>query len=419
MRSQQINHRYSFPPLPTMNTVQSKPLLPEQNRSSTESPDDQLVELCTKYIPSSLFIPKDKLEPFESPLTESNLKFHTTINPPSKESKAALVYRYVQLQKHMVKLEDRLRRDIESKKIKLVPLDLQGQESEVIRDDHIEGCLSVGSNISALDLHRPCHEQFLSPSESAFPRTLVDQPVKELPQDAGKKRKSLKRKLISLLRKSPRKSRVAGHSSNEPSFEEANHQSLRETVSMSTLNHQRLSIEERLRKHRSMPIGTTFALYQEEKLRLIQQNARLSSTPVSSSPPSPTQKSTGSHSNRKRDSNVSLLASISLRSLFKMENNQSHQKRFSKSVGVEILDYTEELSDTVHQSNDASLGRQDSFLAFRYPKMAPLDYLEQANIKYDLTSRAQEIQMLENSVKRFESVKPSSFQNLAALAVSF
>ena len=79
MRSQQINHRYSFPPLLPMNIVQSKPLLPEQNRFSTESPDDQLVDICTKYIPSSLFVPKDKLEPFESPLTESNLKFHTTI----------------------------------------------------------------------------------------------------------------------------------------------------------------------------------------------------------------------------------------------------------------------------------------------------------------------------------------------------
>jgi hypothetical protein len=62
-----------------MNIVQSKPLLPEQYRFSTESPDDQLVDICTKYIPSSLFVPKDKLEPFESPLTESNLKFHTTI----------------------------------------------------------------------------------------------------------------------------------------------------------------------------------------------------------------------------------------------------------------------------------------------------------------------------------------------------
>lgn len=79
MRSQQINHRYSFPPLLTMNIVQSKPLLPEPYRFSTESPDDQLVDICTKYIPSSLFVPKDKLEPFESPLTESNLKFHTTI----------------------------------------------------------------------------------------------------------------------------------------------------------------------------------------------------------------------------------------------------------------------------------------------------------------------------------------------------
>jgi hypothetical protein len=319
----------------------------------------------------------------------------------------------------MVKLEDRLRRDIESTKVKLVPLDLQGQESEVIRDDHIEGCLSVGSNISVLDLHRPYHEHLLSPSENVFPRTLEDHTVKELLQDAGKHRKSLKRKLISLLRKSSHKSRVAGHSFNEPSFVDANHQSLRETVSMSTLNHQRLSMEDRLRKHRSMPIGTTFALYQEEKLRLIQQNARLSSSPVSSSPPSPTQKSMGSHSNRKRDSSVSLLASISLRSLFKMESNQSHQKRNSKSVGVEILDDTEELSDTVRQSNDTSSRRQESFLAFRYPKMAPLDYLEQANIRYDLTSRAQEIQMLENSVKRCESVKPSSFQDLAAFTVSF
>lgn len=320
----------------------------------------------------------------------------------------------------MVKLEDRLRRDIESKKVKLVPLDLQGQDYEVIRDDHIEGCLSVGSNISALDLHRPFHENLLSPSESAPPQALDDHhPVKDTPKDAGKKRKSLKRKLISLLRRSTSKSKAARQSLHESSFVGANNQSLRETVSMSTLNHQRLSMEDRLRKHQSMPIGTTFALYQEEKLRLIQQNARLSSTPVSSSPPSPTQNSVGSHSNRKRDSSASLLASVSLRSFFKMESNQSHQKRHSKSVGVEVLDYPEEHSDTVRHSNDTGLRRQESFLAFRYPKMAPLDYLEKANFKYNLTSRAQEIQMLEHSVKRCESLKPNSFQNLAAFAVSF
>lgn len=80
MRSQQINHRYSFPPPATMKTVLLKPLLPEEHTSSsTEAPEDRLVGICFKYIPSSLVVPQEKLEPFESPLTESNLKFHTTI----------------------------------------------------------------------------------------------------------------------------------------------------------------------------------------------------------------------------------------------------------------------------------------------------------------------------------------------------
>ena len=80
MRSHQINHRYSFPPPATMNTVLLKPLVPKEHQnSSKESPNGRLKEICTKFIPRSLIVPQDKLEPFESPLTESNLKFHTTI----------------------------------------------------------------------------------------------------------------------------------------------------------------------------------------------------------------------------------------------------------------------------------------------------------------------------------------------------
>ncbi|KAH8556889.1 hypothetical protein BGW37DRAFT_474656 [Umbelopsis sp. PMI_123] len=319
----------------------------------------------------------------------------------------------------MVKLEDRLRREIESKKISMVPLDLQGQAFELIRDDQIEGCLSVGSNVSVNDLHsRAYQENPLSLSENTYFRTLEDQPAKELQPTGEKKRKSLKRRLISLLHKGSHKSKSAEHHSKEQSSLDANPQSLRETVSMSTLNHQRLSMEECLRKHRSMPIGTTFTLYQEEKLKLIQQTAKLSSTPISSSPSSPTQKSVGSNSHHNRDSGVSLLASLSLRSLFKMENNQSHQQRNSKDTAVETLESAEELSDTLRVLKDIGLKRQDSFIAFRYPKMAPIDHLEQANIKYNLTTRAHEIQMLENSPMLCARTNPSSFQNLSAFGVS-
>lgn len=63
-----------------MKTVLLKPIFSEEHTSSsTQAPEDRPVGICFKYIPSSLVVPEEKLEPFESPLTESNLKFHTTI----------------------------------------------------------------------------------------------------------------------------------------------------------------------------------------------------------------------------------------------------------------------------------------------------------------------------------------------------
>jgi hypothetical protein len=307
---------------------------------------------------------------------------------------------------------------MEVTKVNMVPLDLQGHTSELIRDEQIEGCMSIRSNLSMSDLpsRQQLHENPLSPSENTFSRTLeVHLPGKTT---NGKRLKSLKRRMIALMHKHSPKQRSFNHRA-ENAFD-ANLQSLRGTVSMSTINPQRLSKEERIRKHRSMPIGTTFSLYQEEKQRLIQQTARQASNRSSSSPPSPTiQKSSGPSNNRKRNSAVSLLASISLRSLFKLDSSQSHQQRNSKDTAIEIMDSTEELSDTISPSKEESVRRQENFIAFRYPKMAPLDYVEQASISYNLTARAHEIQMSGNIVQRCESANSNPYQNMAALTIIF
>lgn len=75
----QRSHRYSFPPPATMKPDQLKPLFPQDNARHGSSCSDQIPEICQQYIPKSFNVPAGKLEPFQSPLTESNLKFHTTI----------------------------------------------------------------------------------------------------------------------------------------------------------------------------------------------------------------------------------------------------------------------------------------------------------------------------------------------------
>lgn len=318
----------------------------------------------------------------------------------------------------MINLEKRLRREMEVTKVNMVPLDLQGQASELIRDEQIEGCMSIRSNLSMSDLHsrQQLHENPFSPSEKMFSRNLEVHLTGKTTN--GKRLKSLKRRIIALMHKHSPKQRSFDHQT-ENAFD-ANLQSLRGTVSMSTINPQRMSKEERIRKHRSMPIGTTFSLYQEEKQRLIQQTARQASNRSSSSPPSPTiQKSSGPSNNRKRNSAVSLLASISLRSLFKLDSPHSHQQRNLKDIAIEIMDSTEELSDTISPSKEESVRRQESFIAFRYPKMAPLDYVEQASISYNLTARAHELQMSGNIVQRCEGANSNPYQNMAALTIIF
>lgn len=75
----QRSHRYSFPPPATMKHDQLKPLFPQDKAPHENSRSDHITEICLQYIPKSFNVPAGKLEPFQSPLTESNLKFHTTI----------------------------------------------------------------------------------------------------------------------------------------------------------------------------------------------------------------------------------------------------------------------------------------------------------------------------------------------------
>jgi hypothetical protein len=75
----QRSHRYSFPPPVTMKPGLLKPLFPQENASHNNPSGDHITEICLHYIPRSFHVPEGKLEPFQSPLTESNLKFHTTI----------------------------------------------------------------------------------------------------------------------------------------------------------------------------------------------------------------------------------------------------------------------------------------------------------------------------------------------------
>jgi hypothetical protein len=335
-------------------------------------------------------------------------------NPTSRDSKASLVYHYVQLQRHMIKLEHKLRKEIEMKKGNMVPLDLHGQASELIRDDSAEACLSIGSNISVGDFYSrqatPTSNGIAASSEATVARSLERQVLSVVAPVRNKRLPSIKKKMIALFRKRSQKQRKASLSvavEEIPTLPKS--QPLRGTVSMSVIKPPRLSTEEMLRKHQSMPIGTTFTLYQEEKQRLIMENARMISSRLSSSPATPSQAASTTN-NRKRDSNLSFLAAISLRSLFKIE---PHQRHTSKYAGADTPDATDELFDILRVD---PLKRSDDFLAFRYPKMASVDYVEQVN--NTLAAHTHTLQAMQPSVLYCVPNSPFQYQDLAALAVS-
>ncbi|CAG8488389.1 3460_t:CDS:2 [Paraglomus brasilianum] len=71
----------------------------------------------------------------KDPLTEENLKSHTSMNPPSRESKSQLVLSYVDLQRQLIALEAQLRRETEEERTRFenaLPADTPDVIPEVI-----------------------------------------------------------------------------------------------------------------------------------------------------------------------------------------------------------------------------------------------------------------------------------------------
>ncbi|KAG2180079.1 hypothetical protein INT43_003866 [Umbelopsis isabellina] len=315
----------------------------------------------------------------------------------------------------MIKLEHKMRKEIEMKKVNLVPLDLQGQLTELIREASAERCLSVGSNISVGEYYSrqatPTSQAMAGSSEETIGRSVEEQVTSVVAPTRSKRLPSIKRKMMALFRKrsqKQKKSNVSYPVEDIPSLSKP--QPLRGTVSMSVIKTPTLTEDEMLRKHQSMPIGTTFTLYQEEKHRLIMENAKIISSRPSSSPPTPSQ-AVSATTNRKRDSNLSLLASISLRSLFRIE---PHPRHISKHAGASNSDATEELSDILRAESPK---RSDDFVAFRYPKMASLDDVEKVN--NTIAANAHTQQATQPSMFHCVSSTPIHYQDLAALAVSY
>lgn len=308
-----------------------------------------------------------------------------------------------------------MRKEIEMKKVNMVPLDLQGQISELIREASAERCLSIGSNISVGDYYSrqatPTSQAVVGSSEATVARSMEEQVASVVAPTRNKRLPAIKRKLMALFRKRSQKQKknTLSYPVEDISLL-SKPQPLRGTVSMSVIKTPTLSKDEMLRKHQSMPVGTTFTLYQEEKHRLILENAKINFSRPSSSPPTPSQAVTTANY-RKRDSNLSLLASISLRSLFKIE---PHPRHMSKPAGTSNSEATDELSDILRADSPK---QSDDFVAFRYPKMASIDYVEQVNNTIAANTHTQ--QAMQPTIFHCVSNTPIPYQDLAALAVSY
>ncbi|CAO3600378.1 unnamed protein product [Absidia cylindrospora] len=74
-------------------------------------------------------------EPFVSPLTETNLNYHKSTFPPSREAKQRYVDFFIQNQKALLEQELDLQRRTKAEIQSMIPLDTKSIDEELVRDD--------------------------------------------------------------------------------------------------------------------------------------------------------------------------------------------------------------------------------------------------------------------------------------------
>ncbi|KAI8075226.1 hypothetical protein BC940DRAFT_287770 [Gongronella butleri] len=129
-----LHHRYSLPVISCSASSSFTPLHVEPPTTKTQTSSFSEIEPVNTFdtfIPPQLHIHH---ESFLSPLTETNLEYHKSTFPSSREAKKRYVDSYIQHQRALLEQELNLQRQIKQEMSAMIPLDHTDQGHELIAD---------------------------------------------------------------------------------------------------------------------------------------------------------------------------------------------------------------------------------------------------------------------------------------------
>ncbi|RUS13980.1 hypothetical protein BC937DRAFT_94517, partial [Endogone sp. FLAS-F59071] len=320
----------------------------------------------SRTVPVAVCISVESLEKFTSPLTESNLKFHTTSSPPARETKAHLLLAYVDHQKQVIALEEQLRRETQEQAQKLKPADDLGVDCELVPYDLSEYNSRNASNFS---LPSPTHSPYPADAIPPLPSSPLSGAFLTTEEVIQKRTRSKIRDFFTKLVLSLKPS-----SNNESKYKRRSQQH--------TVHSAVLTPQERHRRHRSLPIFATIS----PPVSPMTPTSSMPATPRT--PTSPTTKRKGA-----RESSISLHQQMQQNPSIK---NHRQRLSFGSAISSEhvlnapILGVREKhnsissLPLSFIQRKPVQIPRPSSikdkdFVAYRYPKMVPTSQSDHQN----------------------------------------
>ncbi|KAF7726940.1 hypothetical protein EC973_008236 [Apophysomyces ossiformis] len=434
---ERLSHRHSFPPvvqtLPTSASSTPPAVDPViiHTTSSSFSEIEQVGPSCSYRtihsadpcgaVPPELLLIPSRIEPFISPLTETNLKYHTGTLPSDREARSHYVRSYVESQRHVLELEvelqSRRRAEIQS----YVPLDTRHIDEEVIQDDN--PTLPVfptpsptldQAEVAAIPQepnHASLGEQQEVPSPAESPT--ANPPV--IDSLTPKHNKSKRKWLLGILTRWVRNA----HSKQANRHEEENAQSMTATAApdpeqqaeqtspepRNMAPEYNITDTQRVVRHTSWSAGTTFEQYRLEKSALIQQgllglsnvniaralgseHSNLTSMLFLQPPPPDASVVPDDRSSLptipKRDSGISFVAGATstTKSARRTISNDNSSISSLHRRGSSVSSLRHQRGSLRFSPRLSVLKEdEDDFIAFRYPKMVRMQTLRDAAIR--------------------------------------
>ncbi|RUS21612.1 hypothetical protein BC938DRAFT_475374 [Jimgerdemannia flammicorona] len=341
-----LTKRYSFPMSPLtinkhMPADSNPPPLPTQENAFTPL-DITAPVINSRVVPAAVCIPVETLEKFTSPLTESNLKYHTTAQ--------------------VIALEEQLRRETEEEAQKLKPADDLGLDSELVPHALSEYNSRNASNFS---LPSPPRLPFPNDAVPPLPTSPLSGAFMTTEEVIQKRRRSKFRDFITKLTLT-----------FKPLANDARHK--RNSHQHASVHSVLLSAEEKHRRHRSLPIFTSLSQPASPATHTPPLSPSSSVPPTQRTPSIPTT----TNIKKKRDSSLSLIQQhqsqqsskthpqrLSLNSSASSDHAQSPVLREKRnSISSLSLSFIQRKS---MQTIRTVPTKEKDFIAYRYPKMVP------------------------------------------------